>query len=332
MEIRRLDHASATDADIAGMFAVRAAAAARDQPADPPPVFEDVAARVRSHRPDRRRPHLVARVDGGIAGWGVLWVSVVDNLHMGMMELWVHPDHRRRGVATALLREAAAVLAEDGRTVLLIGADAGPADGLATRLGGRVVQVERLSLLRLADVDWADVAAVAAAKHPGYRIEAWAERTPDELLAGYAAAKSAMNDAPHDDADFGAFTYTPQTIRDDEAVMRPLGEYRVVAAVHEETGAVAGFTELLVPPRSPRATQEDTAVLPAHRGAGLGLWVKADMLVRVRAERPQVAEVLTGNATTNRHMLAVNDRLGFRPWGDHNFWQFDVGELSARLG
>lgn len=56
------------------------------------------------------------------------------------------------------------------------------------------------------------------------------------------------------------------------------------------------------------------------------------MLVRLRDERPDATEVLTGNATSNRYMLAVNDRLGFRPWVDRNGWQFDVGALSARLG
>ena len=73
-------------------------------------------------------------------------------------------------------------------------------------------------------------------------------------------------------------------------------------------------------------------MVPAHRGRGLGLWVKADMLVRLRAERPEVAEVLTGNASSNRHMLAVNERLGYRLWSQINGWQGDVAELSARLG
>jgi hypothetical protein len=37
------------------------------------------------------------------------------------------------------------------------------------------------------------------------------------------------------------------------------------------------------------------------------------VLSRPRDERPDVAEVITGNSTGNRHMPAINERLGFRP-------------------
>jgi hypothetical protein len=104
----------------------------------------------------------------------------------------------------------------------------------------------------------------------------------------------------------------------------------VTVAVHEQTGAVAGLTELeLGPP--PRAFQEDTAVVPAHRGSGLGLWIKADMLCRLRAERPDVTEVITGNAASNEYMLRINTRLGFRPHRAIGEWQTGVGELVSRL-
>ncbi len=101
--------------------------------------------------------------------------------------------------------------------------------------------------------------------------------------------------------------------------------------MHEPTGAVAALTELQVA-RPPRAYQDDTAVVPDHRGSGLGLWVKADMLRRLRAERPEFTEVITGNAASNAHMLRINDpaRLPAVP-GDAE-WQGEVGELVSRLG
>jgi mycothiol synthase len=332
LQVTRFDHATATDEDIAALHAVKAAATAVDRPADPPPLLADVTATVRTGRPDRSRPYFLARDGADAVGGAMLWMSLTDNQHMGLLDLRVHPAHRRRGVGTALLRAAVAELSGLGRPVLLAESDAGTAgDGFAAATGARVVQTDRLSLLRLPDVDWADVEAAATAKHDGYRIEAWTGHAPDELIAGYAVAKTAMNDAPHDDADLGDFVYTPESIRDDERVTAGLGELRVVVAVHEETGAVAAFTELLTR-RSHRADQEDTGVVPAHRGSGLGLWVKSDMLLRVRADRPDVTEVVTGNATSNRHMLAINQRLGFRPWVEINGWQADVPALSARLG
>ena len=120
-------------------------------------------------------------------------------------------------------------------------------------------------------------------------------------------------------------------IRQDEADYRESrNEQRVVVAVHEASGAVAALTEVLVAARS-RSFQSDTAVVPAHRGSGLGLWVKADQLCRLAAERPQVAELLTGNAASNEHMLRINQRLGYRPYQALTEWQADLTELATRL-
>ena len=58
------------------------------------------------------------------------------------------------------------------------------------------------------------------------------------------------------------------------------------------------------------AFQEDTSVVRAHRGHRLGLLMKADMLRWISHERPEVSATDTWNATTNHHMIAVNERLG----------------------
>ncbi len=329
----QLDPETATDTDIAAIHGMRVAAAAFDRPQDPAPQLDQLSLRFRSTGPDRRFVHVVARAGDTVVGHAVLRLSLLDNPNVGLFDLQVHPRHRRQGTGTALLREVLAVMTADDRHVLLAESYAGTAgDDFAAALGVRMAQAARTSLLRLADVDWPDVEALAAAKHPGYRLETSVDRVPDELLDGYARAKTAMNDAPHDDADFGDFTYTPETLRVEEARARMLGQLRVVFAVHEDTGEIAGFTEVLATHPQLWSYQEDTAVVPAHRGNGLGLWMKADMLLRLRSERPDVTELLTGNAASNQWMLAINDRLGFRFWAEVHGWQGDVGELSARLG
>jgi ribosomal protein S18 acetylase RimI-like enzyme len=334
MQIVRLDPAEVTDADVAAVHAVRAAATATDAPQDPPRPLEEVALRLRNSRPDRRRLHVLARHGGTLAGYASITLPELDNTHLGQVEVAVHPDSRRRGAGTALLREMARIAAAEGRRTLMGETRAdGAGDRFCAALGLTLVQVTRKSLLRLAGVDWADVEALAAAEHSGYRLEPIVDHIPDVLLEGYATAKNAMNDAPFDDVDFTDFVYTADTLRADEVTSRRLGEARAVLAVHEPTGAVAGFTEVLVPRAQPhRAYQEDAAVVPAHRGRGLGLWVKADMLVRLRAERPEVAEIDTSNSATNRHMFAVNDRLGFRPRSAAHNWQGDVADLVSHSG
>ena len=320
--------------DVAAVHGVVAAAVTADLPGEPVPTLAEVAGRLRSRRDGRRTFRWIARDDaGGPVGHLVLGLPDLDNTHLGLFDLTVHPAHRRRGTGSALLREAATVAAANDRRTLLVEAYEGsPGAAFCAARGLRPVQDERISLLRLADVDWADVTALTAAAHPGYRLVGWTGETPDELLAGYAAAKDTMNDAPTGDMDWTGRVYTPEVLRAEEATLRSLGrEPRVVLAVHEATGEVAALTEVAVLRDPRRSEQEDTAVVPGHRGSGLGLWVKAAMLVRLRAERPDVAELTTGNAADNAHMLRINDRIGFRPHLTLIEWQADVPALLARL-
>jgi GNAT superfamily N-acetyltransferase len=322
-----------TDADGVAFHRLVTAAEAVDRPDDPPTELVEAAGRLRWRRDDRRALRWVVRRGDGMVGHVVLVLPDLDNKHLGMANVTVHPDHRRHGLGTALLREAVAVAAADGRSTFLVEVDDGGAGEAFCRARGlRPVTRDRLSLLRLADVDWADVETLAAAPHPGYRLVRWTDRCPDELVEQFAEAKTAMNDAPVDDADIASQVYTAEVIRQNEAGHRTMGFTDwVTVAVHDQTGAVAGLTELVLGP-PPRAFQEDTAVVPAHRGSGLGLWIKADMLCRLRAERPDMTEVITGNAASNEHMLRINTRLGYRPYRAMAEWQADVGELLSRLG
>ena len=56
------------------------------------------------------------------------------------------------------------------------------------------------------------------------------------------------------------------------------------------------------------------------------------MPLRLRDERPDVAEVITGNSTGNRHMPAINERLGFRPCQEVHGWQAGVPDVVRRVG
>ena len=329
-QLERLENP--TDADGVAYHGLVTAMETVDHPDDPPTELAEIAGRLRLRRDDRRVLRWVVRDGDAMIGHVVLVLPDIDNQHLAMSNVLVRPDHRRHGLGTALLRAAVAAAAADGRSTFLVEADDGsPGEAFCRAHGLRDVSRARLSLLRLAAVDWADVGALAAAAHTGYRLVRWTDRCPDELVEQYAVAKTAMNDAPVDGADIADQVFTADVIRQNEAGHREMGFTDwVTVAVHEQTGAVAGLTELeLGPP--PRAFQEDTAVVPAHRGSGLGLWIKADMLCRLRAERPDVTEVITGNAASNEYMLRINTHLGFRPHRAIGEWQTGVGELVSRL-
>ena len=75
-----------------------------------------------------------------------------------------------------------------------------------------------------------------------------------------------------------------------------------IAYLPKNTAKAASFTH-------------DTAVAAAHRGHRLGLLLKADVMRWLAGAEPQVATVDTWNAASNDHMIAVNERLGYRVMG-----------------
>jgi GNAT superfamily N-acetyltransferase len=100
----------------------------------------------------------------------------------------------------------------------------------------------------------------------------------------------------------------------------------VTAAVeHLPTGAIAGFTTLSVPTEVDRTiSQEDTLVRREYRGHRLGMLLKLANLAEVQRLHPGHPAIITFNAEENRHMLDVNEAVGFTPIGYEGAWRKDL--------
>jgi GNAT superfamily N-acetyltransferase len=260
-----------------------------------------------------RRGGLLAFEGDTVTGAAIYELPLLEDLDEAYVWLFVPRPFRRRGYGRGLLSAARATVASAGRCRLRGDARAdGAGAGFATAVTARATQVDVGSVLDVATVDGDELAAHAVVDH-AYELVDWRDRCPDDLLDRFAIVRMAMNDAPKGDEPRDEWQWDAQRERDREAHHARWGARSyVTAAVDRVTGDVAGFTELLVNERPTTAQQEDTAVLAAHRGHGLGLSLKAANLIRLRADEPQITKVLTWNAETNRHMRAVNERLGFR--------------------
>ena len=53
----------------------------------------------------------------------------------------------------------------------------------------------------------------------------------------------------------------------------------------------------------------------SHRGHKLGVLLKTDMNLWLREVQPQMTEIITWNAESNDHMIAVNEAIGYRVMG-----------------
>ncbi|MFF5427763.1 MULTISPECIES: GNAT family N-acetyltransferase [unclassified Streptomyces] len=310
-------------ADATDWHTVVAASLAHDLPEEPLPTVEQVHARLAvAGRDDHRSLWLARAADGAVLGAaGLRLFTSSGQRHLAELELHVTPERRRSGVGSHLLATAVRAATADRRRSLVAAA---PGDGpsgafCAARGFRRVLALDHL-LLDVADADDAE----ADVEHPGHELVVWTGTVPDELAEAFAAAKNAMNDMPTGEMDYGSRTWTADRVRAMAEVLADRGDLLLTTAALGE-GEMAGYTEIVIRAgETRRALQYDTVVVPAHRGQGLGLWVKAAMVRRLRAEHPEIVEIETDNAQDNTHMLAVNRRLGFRFHRSTHEYQLDL--------
>lgn len=260
-------------------------------------------------------------------------VSVLLLGDIGVLEVMVHPDVRRRGLGRQLVAHAVRRAYLEGFSTIGVEAVGNtPAIAFFEALGFEREYVETRSVLALSKVDWASLTMMAGGIGDGYRIECHPGGPPDELLEAYAQAKLEAQD-DDDDLDLAPRSSDPQRLRDSLRTLHKRGlKPYIVLAIHQTSGVVAGLTEVVVPAQHPeRADQYDTIVVRAHRGYGIDRAIKARMLFELRAAEPDLLEVQTWNAHNNESMLKVNAELGYQPDRDWYEYGADVAQLVQSL-
>jgi GNAT superfamily N-acetyltransferase len=323
IEIRQV---TSPDSDPAGfevlVAAYRADIAARD-PGDPLPGHREVAGQLFGLPADRKRLVYGARLGGEPAGMACATAmsEAGDELQLAEVDVLVIPSQRRKGVATALIAEVVPALVELGQTSILAYpcADLWSEEGFALceKYGLVRRQDERCSRARVADIDdnlMTSWIAEAATKAAGYRLEQWEGPCPEHLLPQWCAALAGMEDIPLDDIEYNPFTRSVDQQREAELALAARGFVSYCTMAVSATGEAAGMSELQLHPERPQiAHQSDTAVLRAHRGHGLGKWMKAANYRFARAAQPELDVIETENAQSNPWMLDINIAMGFRP-------------------
>ena len=265
--------------------------------------------------------HLLARFDGEPVAMADVELGEWDNRDVAWFYLVVHPDHRRQGHGSALLARVLEMSREAGRTKFG-GAwwESEATRGFAARHGFALASQEIHRIVRPLELPAGFVEEAVAEAAPyawDYELVRVLGRTPEELLAAVSAITAAINDAPLDDLDIEDEVFPVERIRQYETASIDSGHrlYRILAR-HGPPGS---------PPVTPWwsstrsnpyfAHQHDTAVMGSHRGHRLGLLLKAELMRWLSEAEPQVESIDTWNAESNDHMIAVNERLGYRAMG-----------------
>lgn len=291
---------------------------------------------------------LVAKVGGRVVARGSL------ALPLDAGECWaavaVLPDFRRRGIGSALYDHLERMARDAGRTTIQnqttfpagvqgesIPAPTGfgsvPVDLASTRFlkshGFSLGQVGRLSGLSL-PVDagvFSSRLAEAIAAAAGYQSVTWQGRTPEEWVDGMALMRTRMStDAPSAGLEQTEDLWTADRVRSvDELWETSPRVLLITVALHVATGLLAGYTELDVPGESDRSVEQvDTLVLREHRGHRIGMLLKLTNLRELATRFPDHSFVESMNAEDNRHMLDVNEAVGFLPVSYAARWKKNI--------
>jgi GNAT superfamily N-acetyltransferase len=311
LDVRPFDALRATEAEIDEYSELRGAAFRVDFPEMTPPMRAETAARLAApplHLGERLM--WLARVDGRLAGVATVNLPVEGDDHIIIAHIVVHPDLRRRGFGTQILRTVES--AARGRTEIQGWqvTEGSPGDHWTKGLGFRTVHTTVLQILTFAE---ADSGRWDRPVSDGYRLARWVGKAPEELVESYAKAMSTLGDSDVGSSGLTLADWSADRLRRIEADRVVAGiENRTILAVTDD-GEVAGVTELEQRPQNPvRLVQGATAVLAAHRGHGLGLAMKAAMLRWFTADHDGLEEVWTSTGADNTHMVEVNHRLGFK--------------------
>ncbi len=254
--------------------------------------------------PDAHYRPLIAVADGEVIGTAQVHLTHESSEPgQGNVNLYVHPEHTRRGAGTLLVRAAEEHLAAHGATRLFAWVLDEPGNRAFAELHGytasRSAHFLRLDLANGTlpplrdlppDVELRPASAFAADPRPLFELDA--ETTADE-----------PSDVDTEFTDYEAWL--------EETWRHPLfsPELTTVALVD---GRPAAFSAA----RTDGGTRYGTVMTGtarAHRGRGLAKLAKNDSLHRARAAG--YSEAFTGNDTGNGPMIAINEWFGYEICG-----------------
>ena len=305
-------------AHVTALHALRSAVEAHDHPDFPPPCPVEHATAVRLPWPGEDLEHHMAFLAGELVGWLALGFPLLDNRDTVLVELEVHPAHRRRGIGTVLagrLRERAAD--RDRHLAIYEVPEDSAGSAFSDGLGGERALPSVMRVLDVRDADAGVLAALGADARThaaGYELVRWRGSTPAEHVDDLAVLVARMStDPPLGDLVWEPEEVDPVRLRARDVVMDERGLRRWTTAVRLVGGPLVGFTQVFArTTHHEDADQGDTIVLTEHRGHRLGALMKQENLALVRADMPELQRIWTWNAAENAPMVAVNEAMGFR--------------------
>ncbi len=258
-----------------------------------------------------RSTYLKAEQDGVLVAWGVAmldWSSTQPT--DAFIRLTVSPAHRGMGIGSALWEELDSHLRRIGAGVVRTVSTADQADHhFAQRRGFHLTATDTALAVDPSTLGPPDPLPSTVV------VDSMAARA-DDRAGLYAVALETMQDEPGDH-DAGGYTMADWE-RDTFGNPDFDAELSTVVRV---SGSIVGTSLIFADRPTGRALNGGTGVLRTHRGQGLGIAMKRRSLAA--AASVGISSVITTNDDSNAPMLAINHRLGYRPFATSKSWRRD---------
>ena len=253
------------------------------------------------------RMRLEALEGDRVVGVAELELPLTENLDLARAEVNVLPRHRRQGTGRALWQAVVDRAVAAGRT--RIGGEVNvdlEADGAGFVFAAAMGATEKHREDHLV----ATLPVAPAPVDPAYDVVTWRGPCPREHRVAYLAMRNQMNtEVPTGELDLEPTVLDETRLAASEERLARSYDVRVAAARRRADGVFGGYSLLFVPHGADHGWQDDTLVMPEHRGHRLGAALKAANYADLP---PQVALVHTWTAPDNTAMHHTNTALGFR--------------------
>ncbi len=276
-----------------------------------------------------------------VIGYGQCsWNINYDNLDKGYV--WVHiaRKYRRKGFGTQLFIKSIENL-PDQITGLYIETFE-DTDGLRfiESLGVKEGYKETLSISDLTKFNQDEVKKEAKAQREkanekGYEIiyiDALEHILHIDFQKYAEMLEEIWNDMPREELTFEDYKLSVERVQKMNQRRYLTGDYVMTfVAIHKESGDPIGLTNSYISEYQPTLVRQgDTGIVRAHRGHGLGLALKYQMLEKLLFET-EAKLWRTGNAGSNEHMLRINRLLKYEPFTCVHEFELNKKDLLERL-
>jgi GNAT superfamily N-acetyltransferase len=255
--------------------------------------------------------------------------------HLVQFDIHLLKKYQGKGIGRRMLKEVYEFAVSKKKSILVTSSDNDNGKAFLKRIGAQMALSSVDNRLNLEEVDWKMVEKWekdGRERNPDVKIDCYLT-IPDTIIEEFCNIYTEVtNQQPLGELDVGAIIFTPESYRNLEKMFADLKRTWITLVTTEPTGKISGLTEIRYNPnREIFISQLMTGVKQEYRGRGLGKWLKAKMMLKIRDEFPQVKIITTGNANSNAPMLSINDRLGFKVYKETESAQITSEKLAQYL-